>query len=289
MRRWLLRTTPVLLVALLATASAVPAAAKEIVESGGDTNAGCVGADCSVGAHLHIPGSHGQGAAGSSGSGPALTCLYFASEADSREPAMSLDSFTPGDTVWVRCWLDPDTLDVPYGSAWTITWLADTPAVPALPVEDVAQWALERMRVPLPEPTFNPAGDQIVQLPTLLHVTNWSALTQTASAGGVSATVTARPWRQRWNFGADGATAVCYGPGVAYDPGRPESAQNSNCAATFTHVSRGQPGNAFAATVSVDWQVTWTSTVAGRGGDLGLLSTTATRQIRVGEIQVLNS
>jgi hypothetical protein len=259
-------------------------------ENVGDSGAGCAVDQCRVGVGVRVPGSRNTSSPrGSGSSAPQLYCLYFGSVDATDLPAMSLESFMPGDTVWVRCWSDAG-YTVAYGSAWSITWNAATdPGVPGVAVEDVAQWAAEQLQLPKPAPAFNPSGTQVVRLPTWLSVESWVPVSQTATAGGVSATVTATPWRQRWSFGADGATTTCYGPGTRYDPSRPDGEQFTDCSATFTHTSRGQPGGVFTMTVTVDWQVAWTSTVPGRGGDLGVLSTTSTRSVAAGEIQVLNS
>jgi hypothetical protein len=261
---------------------------------GGDANAGCDGDECRVGARIEIPGSHGSGRLPTSSGGsaaPSYVCRYFTVDhADGTSGPGMPETFRDGDTVWIQCWTTSDAGGpIPYGTPWSIVWGPASPTVPAPPVEDLAQAALESMRLPRPAPVFNPGGEQVVNLPTWLAVTNWVPVSQTASAGGVAATVTARPWRQRWDLGADGGTATCFGPGTVYDTSLPEHLQHTDCAAAFTHTSRGQPGDAFAVTATVDWLVSWTSTVAGRGGDLGVLSTSATRQVRVGEIQVLNN
>src|SRR5690606_21991965 len=77
---------------------------------GGEADAVCSTEECQVGARVRVPGSHGQGSQGSSSSGRALSCLYFATEAATAEPAMSLDVFSEGDTVWVRCWTDEEMM-----------------------------------------------------------------------------------------------------------------------------------------------------------------------------------
>jgi hypothetical protein len=214
--------------------------------------------------------------------------LYFASERATAVPSLALDSFLVGEIVWVRCWSDA-AYEIPYGSAWSIIWQADTPTEPAVPVEDIAQVALDSLRVPLPSAGLNPSGRQVVNVPTWLWVENWESISRTATVAGVSATVTATPVRQRWSFGLDGGTVTCAGPGVPYDASLPERVQRTDCALAFRRSSAGQQGGAFAVTVTVDWAVTWTSTVPGRGGGLGELSSTATQAVPVGEIQVLNS
>ena len=126
-----------------------------------------------------------------------------------------------------------------------------------------------------------------MNLNSWLWVDEWAATARSATAGGVSATVTATPVRHRWVFG-DGATRTCDGPGTAFDPARRVADQPApSCSYTFRRSSAGQPGGTFRGSVTVTWQVAWTSNV-GEGGTLGELSRTSPVEFLVGEVQAVN-
>jgi hypothetical protein len=60
-------------------------------------------------------------------------------------------------------------------------------------------------------------------------------------------------------FGPGGGQAgpSCRGPGTAFDPALPLSAQHTDCSYTYKLPSAGQPGNVYAAAVTVLWNVFW--------------------------------
>jgi hypothetical protein len=60
----------------------------------------------------------------------------------------------------------------------------------------------------------------------------------------------------------------CAGPGTAYNPNQPPTAQHTDCSYTYLRPSTGQPGSAYRALVTVTWIVTWT----GSGGAGGVLA-----------------
>ena len=161
---------------------------------------------------------------------------------------------------------------------------------PRFPGEDPAVLArVAKTRLPLASPAWRsyPTAEHVVNLSSWLWVDEWAAASRSATAGGVSATVTATPVRQRWVFG-DGATRSCEGPGTAFDPTRRAADQPAPaCSYTFRRSSAGQSGGAFRGSVTVTWRVSWTSNV-GEGGNLGELSRTAPVEFRVGEVQAVN-
>lgn len=134
---------------------------------------------------------------------------------------------------------------------------------------------------------MNPDGEQTVNVPTWLWVDNWEPQSRTASAGGVTATVTAAPVEQRWTFGSLAERVVCQDAGTPYDLGRPAGEQSTDCSYTFRHSSAGQPGSAYPVTATIVWHVTWSSNI-GASGDLGFVSRTTTIPTRVAEHQALN-
>jgi hypothetical protein len=155
----------------------------------------------------------------------------------------------------------------------TIAW---TPAVgnPVSP-EMLRDLARERLQLPSPAARMapSPAVGTTAQLPTYFWLTNWPAepLWEEASAGTVTARVTATPMRQTWRITDElrgvthtencGATA-----GVAFDPANPNPA--GACTWTPEHSSAGQPNRhpvtgepCFDASVTVYWNLSWDSNI----------------------------
>jgi hypothetical protein len=149
-------------------------------------------------------------------------------------------------------------------------WTRWTPAAIQVLAADLAYEASRELPLPHPRPATSPAigADQLVGLSTWLWLEpgSWATLDATASVPGLSATATAIPTRVRWDMG-DGTVVTCDGPGVAYDPARDDEAQSTDCKHTYQHVSAGEPSGAYAATVAVEWAITWSAT-NGQGGTL---------------------
>ena len=182
-----------------------------------------------------------------------------------------------------------------YSVADIVTFTLPVSAPPANP-RDLALMARERLPFPLPDVAFSPPLEDpddflLVQLPAWIWVRNWTEVTRTATAGGVTATVTARPVRQVWDFRprvADRETeGGCDGPGTPYDPSKRPEDQSTECSFTFRHSSAGEPGAAYEAHLTVIYEVSWTSNV-GAGGSLGTVPRTSVVPVRVGEQQALN-
>jgi hypothetical protein len=155
---------------------------------------------------------------------------------------------------------------------------------------DLAAEAWRYLLLPLPAPTLSPSGDQIVNLPTWLWTdpADWVERRSTLSVPGVTVTVVARPEAAVWSLG-DGSVLTCDGPGAAYDPTRPASAQSSTCTHTFARSSASHSDHAFAASVAVRWRAAWTVAGAPGGGDLGVIERTTAFPVRVGEVQAINT
>ena len=182
-----------------------------------------------------------------------------------------------------------------YSVADIVTFTLPVSAPPADP-RDLALMARERLPFPLPDVAFSPPLEDpddflLVQLPAWIWVRNWTEVTRTATAGGVTATVMARPVRQVWDFRprvADRETeGGCDGPGTPYDPSRRPEEQSTECSFTFRHSSAGEPGAAYEAHLTVIYEVSWTSNI-GAGGSLGTVPRTSVVPVRVGEQQALN-
>ncbi|MGH9030538.1 MAG: hypothetical protein ACRDZV_00285 [Acidimicrobiia bacterium] len=157
---------------------------------------------------------------------------------------------------------------------------------------DPAELATEARRsIPIISPAINtsPASDRrlYARVPTWLWLDPswWQPYTATASAGRVSSTVTARPVRAVWSAG-DGGGTTCDGPGVVWREGMREDA--TYCRYTYYHSSAGEEGGTYTLSVTVEFEVTWTSNVGVSGGLAGV-SRSASRPVEVGEIQAVES
>jgi len=151
----------------------------------------------------------------------------------------------------------------------------------------LAEFAFAELTLPTPTIGMSPAGDQITQLPSWMWIDRsaWGSHDRTATAGPVSATVTASPVRVEWDMG-NGDAVACSGPGRVYGKrfaGRPEA---TDCRYTYRHSSAIQPGEAYNVTATVVWTATWSGS-DGNGGDLGELTSQTTQPVRVAEVQAL--
>ncbi len=151
----------------------------------------------------------------------------------------------------------------------------------------LAEEALDYTPLPLPEPVTSPDDwSTIVNFPTWLAVADWSTATAEATVPGLATTVVATPVRAVWDMG-DGTQVVCAGPGRRYDVNVPEDQQSTDCSHTYRMSSAGAgAGDAYEASVTVVYHVTWTAT-DGSGGDLGELPVTRRFPMQAGEVQAL--
>jgi hypothetical protein len=195
--------------------------------------------------------------------------------------------------LYVRICEDADTGEL---VSWTEDVALDLPAVDPIDPAQLAQMARERLPFPVPEVAFAPPLESaddflLVQLPTWIWVENWGETSRTASAGGVVATVTARPVRQVWDFTPRRSDPLteggCSGPGTPYDESaRPED-QSTQCSFTFRHSSAGEPEATYEGHLTVLYEISWTSNI-GLSGSLGTVPRTSVVPVRVGEQQALN-
>ncbi|MDP9440645.1 MAG: hypothetical protein M3P34_00360 [Actinomycetota bacterium] len=151
----------------------------------------------------------------------------------------------------------------------------------------LAEEALDYTPLPLPEPITSPDDwSTIVNFSTWLAVADWSPATAEAAVSGLATTVVATPLRAVWDMG-DGTQVVCAGPGRRYDFSVPDDEQRTDCFHTYRTSSAGAgPDDAYEASVTVVYQVTWSAT-DGSGGDLGELPVTRRFPMEVGEVQAL--
>jgi len=243
---------------------------------------------------VFVPGSTGSpgiptsGNAPTSGSGSTtpIVCNYYADgnpDADDL-PMVDTSTLKTGDWVWVSCF-DPGTGD-PVGTPQRVQWNVGAPPPLQPSAANLAQVALGRLAVPLPVvQTWPPGGGtSLVNVPVWLHVGNWSRLTASATAGGLTATITAEPVRAVWDMGED--SVECDSAGTSFDANVPVDAQNTSCSYTYRHSSGTQNDGTYHATGTLVWHLRWNAT-NGQGGDLGEISRTSAFTLRVEESQAL--
>jgi len=151
----------------------------------------------------------------------------------------------------------------------------------------LAEFAMTELALPTPAIEMNPDGEQVVQLPSWLWIDpgQWQPRRATASAGPVSSTVTADPVRVVWEMGT-GDTVTCDGPGRPYRERFAETPEATDCKYTYRQSSAAQPDAAFAVTATIQWAASWAGS-DGSGGDLGVVTSTATASVPVAELQAL--
>jgi hypothetical protein len=153
----------------------------------------------------------------------------------------------------------------------------------------LAREARQSVAIPPPPISTSPRADRelYTRVRTWLWVDRswWRGYSATADAGGVSTTVSATPVRAVWSMG-DGGQTVCEGPGVAWRQGMAEDA--TYCSYVYKNSSGGQPGGTYTMSVTVEFDVAWRSTI-GAGGRLARIERSASRTVRVGEIQAVET
>jgi hypothetical protein len=143
------------------------------------------------------------------------------------------------------------------------------------------------LRLPTPSIAANPAGEQLVNLPTWMWLSSgWGPVSATATVPGVSVTATATPTSVTWSMG-DGSTVTCTDAGTPFHPGTAPTASSPDCGHTYQTSSASQAGQAFPVSATVHWIVTWAG--GGQGGVFPNMTTTGNAAFRVAESQALNN
>jgi hypothetical protein len=153
---------------------------------------------------------------------------------------------------------------------------------------ELAQQARSQLRLPAPKIKANPAGDQLVGLPTWLWLDrgSWGPVSATAAVPGVSVTAVATPTSVTWSMG-DGGSVTCTGPGTPFPSGGDPKSASPVCGYTYHTSSAGRPGDAFPVTATVDWTVRWSG--AGQGGTFPNITTSETLPFRVAESEAITT
>jgi hypothetical protein len=187
-----------------------------------------------------------------------------------------------------------DAITCPGNQAFGGVILVDvaTGVPPVTPLE-LAQVAIRDLIIPELHPKTAPPRnhDGLVGLPEWFWIPgpDWGAVkTKRITAGPVWAQAIAVPTKIIFDPGGGLAGITCNGPGIAYQPAVPLSAQHTDCSYTYDQPSTGQPGNAYAASVTVLWNVSWIGS-GGAGGPVATgrpVSTPITVPVAAGEALV---
>jgi len=184
------------------------------------------------------------------------------------------------------------------------TCLNRTPAttfhwIPQVSTAQLAQQATSVVYDNIPAPWGNfapPARRGVVKLGTWFWVNPlmWVPVSATAGvptpAGYISVTTTATPKKLIFDPG-DGALGsgpvTCDGPGLPWLEMFGDT-MSSKCMYTYSHSSSLHPSGAFPAKLSVQWHITYTTSLGVRG-TVGDFTFAASHQIVVREVQALVS
>ncbi|EXG79591.1 hypothetical protein [Cryptosporangium arvum] len=189
-------------------------------------------------------------------------------------------------------------------SAYGTACLAAAGGVPSPAGDSPPTLALEarsRLTLPLPTPTLSPRVrfddgtiGGLTGTPTWLWTDpahwapNGTPLLRSASAGQVSATVSAAPVRLVWHPG-DGTTVLCRTPGTPLTDPHRGAAGSPDCGHTYRRTSAAQPHAHYRVTIGVTWAVTWSGS-DGSSGTLAPLVVTSTFDypVREGRAQLVS-
>jgi hypothetical protein len=142
-----------------------------------------------------------------------------------------------------------------------VTLVSIATGAPAVTPQQLAQIAIAELIIPVLQPqTAPPRGrDGLVGLPEWFWFPKaaWVPVSRTVTAGPVWARATAVPVSIVFHPGGGQPGISCRGPGTAFDPARPLGAQHTDCSYLYKLPSAGQPGNVYAAAVTVLWNVFW--------------------------------
>lgn len=186
-----------------------------------------------------------------------------------------------GQIYWRTC---PDE-----GTGATPVWLASPPGATQLSPAQLAQQAIDSMKLGAPDVHINPkpGGRGLVGLPVWMWAgkgrTTWGPNTATASAGGVTVTAAATVSKVTWSMG-DGSTVVCTTPGTPYNASYGKS-PSPDCGHVYAEPSSTTAGGSYRVTATSTWSIHWTG--GGQQGDQTETRSAAVA-VTIGELQLLN-
>jgi hypothetical protein len=230
------------------------------------------------------PGAPGSGGHGGGGGKSACTLVPVSQQ---QAQFLGLQWPAPKGHTWetITC---PGTQ--PFGG---VTLVNDATGAPAVTPQQLSQIAIGELIIPeLPVQTAPPLHhDGLVGLPEWFWIPGvaWGAVrSPRVTAGPVWAQATAVPTKIIFNPGGGLPQVRCNGPGAVYKPALPLADQHTACSYTYNQPSAGQPGHAFAASVTVLWNVSWVGS-GGAGAPVATgkpVSTPMTLRVAAGEALV---
>ena len=177
------------------------------------------------------------------------------------------------------------------GDVTQYTW------IPQLRPDQLAPIARDEVTKLLPRPTPAMSPDflhrrenpfTLVRLPTYFAVpaAQWAPVTAMAQIPGLVVTATATPTSLVFDPGEPGGKPVaCAGPGELLRATTDVAAASRACSYEYHHAS-SIAGGTFTATLTITWEITWTSS-AGASGVLTAASTSSALPVPVREVQAL--
>jgi hypothetical protein len=215
------------------------------------------------------PGSSSPGSkpVSSSSGPPTVVCEIYTDHeipgvgrpsADSAYGTISDTSKIPdGEKVFQAC-TDLAT-GLPSGPITPITWKAG--AAPRETPEQVAAKAVGSIRFDPPAVRVWPGDGRpgLVGMPVILHTDSFLPLSASATSrdGTLTATVIATPTEVVWNMEEDVVT--CHDRGSTWDEVAPVP-ERASCKYVYRRSSGARPGQAYRASATIRWNVTWTVT-----------------------------
>jgi hypothetical protein len=203
-----------------------------------------------------IPGTQPGGHSGGGGGGPQPVCT-LTPLSQQQAQYLGLQWPAPAGHTWetITC-----AGTQPFGG---VVLVGGTTAAPVVPPSQLIQLAIAKLQLGFSvkaDPPGPPAGKGgLVGLPEWFWVSSgWGALPpQKAAAGPAWVIATATPEKIIFSPGGGLAPITCAGPGTPYNPALPLGQQHTDCFYTYNQPSTGQPENAYQATVSVVWHISW--------------------------------
>ncbi|MFF7145716.1 ATP/GTP-binding protein [Streptomyces nodosus] len=166
-------------------------------------------------------------------------------------------------------------------------WMAQSPAAAAVDPAQLAQEAVDKMKLEGPDiASPRAAGKYTVGVPMWMWVnqsaTTYGPNTASASAGGLTVTATAKVSKIEWRMG-DGGTVTCTGPGMPYSASA-GMAKSPTCGHVYSETSAAESGGKYQVTATSMWTINWQG-----GGQNGQIVETrqSQMQVAIGELQVV--
>lgn len=192
--------------------------------------------------------------------------------------------------------------DIPIWGHYRDFWAAEAPGEQQTIVVDpeelaqqvlggVAFEALEVGLAPRPLGT-DPHSIGLVGAPVWMWVTNagpttWGPIEESATAGGITVTVTAEVEDVTWDMG-DNTAVTCDTPGHPY-ASKLGVRPSPSCGHTYTQTSADQAGTAYTVTATPNWTASWSASTGAEGTLDPPEPDATTARLRIGERQVIET